>query len=190
MKRSFQTIVPLLLSSLLLFGAPLAGPFTQTATAQSSAVMQMARGELDKRGLTESEVRTRLLEKGIDVDNIPPAEYPAYQSRVTAVLNELEAEKKGRGTGAQNQGQAAVQPVVVNVAAPTTTPAAGTAGSPTSTTQAGVTTTADLPETTPEEAAAEASQRVAQAAAANRGGEHQTNEWTYRRTKAETIASR
>lgn len=165
MKRSFHPIVPFLLSSLLLFGAPVAGLLSQTAAAQSSAVMQMARGELEKRGLTESEVRTRLLEKGIDVDNIPPADYPAYQSRVTTVLNELEAEKKGKGS------QAAAQPVIVNVAAPATTPVAGsTSTGSTTTTQVGVTTPADLPETTPEEAAAEASQRVAQAAAANRGG--------------------
>ncbi|OPZ97814.1 MAG: hypothetical protein BWY72_01077 [Bacteroidetes bacterium ADurb.Bin416] len=45
MKRSFHPIVPFLLSSLLLFGAPVAGLYNQAATAQSSAVMQMASGE-------------------------------------------------------------------------------------------------------------------------------------------------
>ena len=52
-------------------------------------MMSMARAELNKRGLTESEVRTRLLENGIDVDNIQPADYPAYQDRVIAILDQM-----------------------------------------------------------------------------------------------------
>jgi len=141
----------------LLFAILLA-TFTLTATiqpihAQSPALMQMAQGELVKRGLTEAEVRTRLLQKGIDVDNIPPAEYANYQARVTATLDELEAEKK-KGTA-----------VVVNVGgtpAQTATTATGTtaAGTP------GIIATSSIPLTTPEEATAEASQRVAQAEAA------------------------
>ena len=39
--------------------------------AQNKAqVMAMAQAELQKRGLDEAEVRARLLENGIDVDNI------------------------------------------------------------------------------------------------------------------------
>jgi len=73
--------------------------FTLTATintvhAQSPALMQMAQSELLKRGLTETEVRARLLQKGIDVDNVPPTEYAKYQTQITATLDELEAEKK------------------------------------------------------------------------------------------------
>jgi protein involved in polysaccharide export with SLBB domain len=63
-------------------------------SAQSAAMLQMASAELQKRGLTEAEVQTRLLEKGIDVNSIAPADYPKYQSQVTAVISELEAEKK------------------------------------------------------------------------------------------------
>jgi|SRR5665647_365366 len=58
------------------------------------AVMIQINAELQKRGLTENEVRVRLLQKGIDLEKIPPAELPQYQERVTAVLDELQAEKK------------------------------------------------------------------------------------------------
>lgn len=61
-------------------------------------VTQMANAELQKRGLKESEVRERLLKEGIDPDNINPAEYAAYQEKVTAILDEMEAEKKKTST--------------------------------------------------------------------------------------------
>ena len=61
--------------------------------AQTPDMMSMARSELQKRGLDETEVRARLLEEGIDVDNIPPAEYANYQGRVTEILNKMVAEK-------------------------------------------------------------------------------------------------
>lgn len=64
-----------------------------TMLAQVPNMMSMARGELQKRGLNENEVRARLLEEGIDVDNIPPAEYPNFQGRVTEVINKMVAEK-------------------------------------------------------------------------------------------------
>jgi len=57
-------------------------------------VMQMANAELRKRGLNEAEVRERLLREGINVDAIRPAEYAQYQERVTAILDEMETEKK------------------------------------------------------------------------------------------------
>ena len=61
--------------------------------AQTPNMMAMARAELQKRGLEETEVRARLLQEGIDVDNIPPTEYANYQGRVTAILNQMQAEK-------------------------------------------------------------------------------------------------
>ena len=63
------------------------------AFAQSANLLSMARAELNKRGLNETEVRARLLENGIDVDSIPPSEYASYQDRVTAILNQMQAEK-------------------------------------------------------------------------------------------------
>ena len=56
-------------------------------------MMAMAQAELQKRGLNEAEVRARLLENGIDVDNIPPTEYKNYQGRVMAILDQMQAEK-------------------------------------------------------------------------------------------------
>ncbi len=63
------------------------------AFAQSAALLSMARGELQKRGLDENAVRARLLESGIDVDAISPAEYPAYKDRVLDILNKMQSEK-------------------------------------------------------------------------------------------------
>ena len=96
---------------------------------QSAAMLSMAQAELQKRGLNETEVRTRLLEEGIDVDNIPPTEYANYQDRVLAILNKMQAEKN---------------------AADVTPAAAATGGA------AVVTTAEDVPQTTTGEAAAEA----------------------------------
>lgn len=76
------------------------------ALAQSATMMAMAQAELNKRGLNETEVRARLLENGIDVDNISPADYPSYQQRVTEILDQMQAEKadaSGMGaTSAEN----------------------------------------------------------------------------------------
>ena len=69
-----------------------------TVFAQSANMLSMAREELAKRGLDETEVRTRLMEEGIDVDSIPPTEYAAYQNRVMDVINKMQAEKEKTGT--------------------------------------------------------------------------------------------
>ena len=118
-----------------------------TLQAQSASMMAMAQAELNKRGLNEAEVRTRLLENGIDVDNIQPSEYANYQTRVLAILDQMQAEKAGDGTT-----------IVVN---------AGT-GEPTGTltedTPAGAAETgAQTPQTTAGEAAAEAALEAAKA---------------------------
>lgn len=148
---------------LLLLPAPLPY-FSAAVQAQSPALMLMAQDELQKRGLNESEVRARLLEKGINPETIPPAEYPKYESQVRAVLDELQAEKRAAATTASGQNQNAGQTIQINV------DAAGQEQS-----QAGAGETAGqsdsipvemLPATTPEEAAAEAAQRVIQAEAA------------------------
>lgn len=61
--------------------------------AQTASMINMARAELNKRGLEENAVRARLLENGIDVDAISPSEYPAYQDRVLAILDQMQSEK-------------------------------------------------------------------------------------------------
>ena len=101
---------------------------------QSAAMLSMAQAELQKRGLNETEVRTRLMEEGIDVDNIPPTEYANYQDRVMAILNKMQAEKN---------------------AADVTPAAAATGGVNV------VSTAEDAPQTTTGEAAAEAALETA-----------------------------
>jgi len=107
------------------------------------AIMAQVTTELNKRGLTEAEVRTRLIQEGIDLENVPTDQLPTYQTRVMAVLDKMEAEKKGQGnaTAATHAAAGAVEPAK--------------------------TTGAVEPTTTKQEAAAEAAQRVVQAQAAD-----------------------
>ena len=72
--------------------------------AQSASMMAMAQAELQKRGLNETEVRTRLLEEGIDVDNISPTEYVNYQDRVLTILDKMQAEKSSADANAAVTG--------------------------------------------------------------------------------------
>ena len=72
----------------------LTATFTAPAQTASPMMMQMATSELQKRGLSETEVRARLLQEGIDVDNIAPTEYANYQTKVIAVLDKMVSEKK------------------------------------------------------------------------------------------------
>lgn len=110
------------------------------ALAQSANMMSMARAELSKRGLNETEVRARLLENGIDVDSISPADYPAYQDRVLSILNEMQAEKAAKASGNAGGGEGAAST------------AEGTAESPA---VAPTVSSADIAQTTMGEAAAE-----------------------------------
>lgn len=147
--RSFPILI--LALCFLMFGTLM----VQAQTTASPAIMAQINAELQKRGLTESEVRVRLLQKGIDLENIPPAELPQYQTRITAVLDELQAEKKA--------GNNPPQQIIINTAQPNTT-ADTTARKQIS----NIATVA--PVTTTKEAAAEASQRVIQTAAAKKEG--------------------
>ncbi|MDD4993933.1 MAG: SLBB domain-containing protein [Paludibacter sp.] len=149
------------------------GTTNVSAQTISPVMMQMVSAELQKRGLTESEVRIRLLKEGIDLESVPPAELPSYQSRVVAILDKMQAEKKAAGQISGTTGTQAVNINVGSTTAPGVTPinsAASTVTMPDGTiVPAGNqlnTPTPVAPVTTPEEAAAEASQRVIQAAAA------------------------
>lgn len=75
-------------------GILLIGTINVKAQNVSPAIMAQVNSELKKRGLTEAEVRVRLLQEGIDLENVPAEQLPSYQTRVLAVLDELEAEKK------------------------------------------------------------------------------------------------
>lgn len=136
-------------------------------SAQSAALMQLAQAELQKRGLNESEVRTRLIQEGINVESIPPAEYPNYQSRVISILDKMQSEKNQQAKQIeQKMAEPASQGINITVqnpsqtASPTTTPTMGTGEAGTANAKQ------DIPETTAAEAAAEAKQRVVQSEAA------------------------
>lgn len=89
--------------------------------AQSASMMAMAQAELQKRGLNETEVRTRLLEEGIDVDNISPTEYANYQDRVMAILNKMQAEKAAADTNPAAAATGGAETVTAAVDAPQST---------------------------------------------------------------------
>jgi protein involved in polysaccharide export with SLBB domain len=161
--------------------------FSAAQNAITPAIRAQVSTELQKRGLNEAEVRTRLLQNGIDLENVPPAELPKYQGRVTAILDQMQAEKKQKAAGggqpspqqgapAQQQAasqqtapqQSAPQPVSISVeTAPANDPTPALDQTP-------IPTAINAPEvpvepvTTPQEAAAEAAQKVAQKDAAKR----------------------
>lgn len=160
---------------MLIVSVLISGTTIVSAQTVSPAIMQMVSAELQKRGLAESEVRTRLLKEGIDLESVPPVELPQYKSRVLAILDQMQAEKK-LGNSSAVPGNQSVNISLGNTSPSTVAPGAGT------TTQTGLmpdgtigqivplanqlnTPTPIAPETTPEESAAEAAQRVIQAAA-------------------------
>ena len=89
--------------------------------AQSASMMAMAQAELQKRGLNETEVRTRLMEEGIDVDNISPTEYANYQDRVMAILNKMQAEKAAADTNPAAAATGGAETVTAAIDAPQST---------------------------------------------------------------------
>ncbi|MCX6222401.1 MAG: SLBB domain-containing protein [Bacteroidia bacterium] len=118
-------------------------PPLKSQNVPTPAIQTMINAELTKRGLNEAEVKARLLKNGIDIENIPPAELPTYQARITAVLDEMEKEKKA---AAGNATKVTTPTTVVTVIPTVNGP--------------------KEPATTKEEAIAEAGQKVAQKAAA------------------------
>ena len=55
-----------------------------------------AQKELARRGLSEDDFRTKMLERGIDVDQIKPEDLPSIESTIEEVVAELELEKQNR----------------------------------------------------------------------------------------------
>ncbi|HPT32202.1 MAG TPA: polysaccharide biosynthesis/export family protein, partial [Prolixibacteraceae bacterium] len=146
--RSFLLVIILFLFMVSLTGVG----FAQTLPP---GIMTMITSELQKRGLTESEVRVRLMQEGIDPEKIPPAELPQYQTRVLSILDELQNEKKDK-SGVSSAGSIG-KGLTDNLGKD-------------STGQVGSRKVRVTPMTTPEEAAAEATQRVILAAVAKEEG--------------------
>lgn len=127
-----------------------------TMLAQTPDMIAMARAELQKRGLEETEVRSHLLENGIDVDNIPPTEYKNYQDRVIDILNKMQAEKAAK-KAVQTDATPAASANEIPSASPVVTTSVLTAEGTEIIAEAAAAaeTPKDIPQTTMGEAAAE-----------------------------------
>ena len=77
--------IPILIFFILLFVSKI--------EAQNQSLINFALAEINKRGLTQMEVQQRLVEEGINVEAISPADYPKYQNQIFSVLNKMQAEK-------------------------------------------------------------------------------------------------
>ena len=63
--------------------------------AQVSNIMEaQAQEELAKIGITEEELKVKLREKGYDVDNMQPEQFPEIQGVIVDTISELEDEKR------------------------------------------------------------------------------------------------
>ncbi len=54
----------------------------------------LVKSEIAKTGFSEEQIREKLLEKGIDIDQVSPQELPKMEGAIRAAIAELEAEKK------------------------------------------------------------------------------------------------
>ncbi len=80
----------------------------QAQKIKNPVVQQQMQNELDKRGLQQSEVEKRLAQKGIDINNVKPENAAQLEGQIKVVLDELEAEKKGKASsnnGGVDNGQ-------------------------------------------------------------------------------------
>ncbi len=71
--------------------------------SQNPAIVNTALAELKKRGLDEQEVRKRLLERGIDIDNIPVTDLPRVQKQIEDIVSEMERERDQAELRKKNQ---------------------------------------------------------------------------------------
>ncbi len=66
--------------------------------------------ELERRGLTEGEVRVKLEQRGIDIDNINASQLPELEATLEEIAKELEAEKQAaKEEAAEEKGAEKVQ---------------------------------------------------------------------------------
>ena len=69
--------------------------FTIFAFAQVNPTVQAAaRAQLAQKGISEEEMRTKLLQKGINIDQVTPEQLPALQASIEQAVKEIEADRK------------------------------------------------------------------------------------------------
>ena len=79
-----------------------------TANAQVPTDLLSAKTMLAGKGITEQELKDNLAGKGIDIDNISPADLPSLQGTIEQAVAEIEAEK------GQKTGNGVVEDLTVN----------------------------------------------------------------------------
>jgi len=66
--------------------------------------------ELERRGLTEAEVRAKLEERGIDIDNINASQLPQLEVTLEEIAKEIEQEKQeAKEEAAENKGEQKIE---------------------------------------------------------------------------------
>lgn len=79
-----RRILPFIIFCILVFN---------TSLHAQSVNQVLITSELTKRGLTEQEVREKLISKGIDIDRLKPEDLPRYRKPIEDAVAELQAEK-------------------------------------------------------------------------------------------------
>lgn len=73
--------------------------------------------ELERRGLTEAEVRAKFEEKGIDIDNVTADQLPELEVTLDQIVKEIEAEKKALENVAQQaEGEQIIEKEATTIA--------------------------------------------------------------------------
>lgn len=78
-------------SFLFFFGLLSLASVGQSLTQELQA--EKAKKELEDKGIAEDEVKAKLKEKGIDLDNLRPEQLPSLEEEIKAVVAEIEQEK-------------------------------------------------------------------------------------------------
>lgn len=71
-----------------------ATPLHAQSMSVAGITLQQLRQELAKRDISENELRSRLIQRGIVLENIPPTELPNYRATIMDVVTELQVEKQ------------------------------------------------------------------------------------------------
>jgi protein involved in polysaccharide export with SLBB domain len=74
----------------------LVGLLAFPASSYAQVTESQARELLSQKGISEDTLRARLLAKGINPDNITPADLERFQDEILETVNEIEAEQKNR----------------------------------------------------------------------------------------------
>jgi protein involved in polysaccharide export with SLBB domain len=96
------------------------------AQVDKNALQQQARAELQRRGVDEAAVRAKLLQRGIDIDNVQPEQLASLQPTIEAVIQEVEAEKAKAAPAAPSAAPTPEKTPAARPGAPTNAAAPGT----------------------------------------------------------------